>query len=62
MRLSALVTTVTLLSAMAAPATIGVRPPSAASGMPSTLNRKAQIRFCTILRLVARARTAASTS
>src|SRR5688572_21485304 len=60
LRLSALVTTVTLLSAIAAPATIGVRPPIAASGMPSTLNRKAQTRFCTILRLVARARSMAA--
>ena len=34
---SALLTTLTLLSAMAAPASMGLSPPSAASGMPMTL-------------------------
>ncbi len=33
----ALLTTLTELKAMAAPATIGFKPPSAASGIPSTL-------------------------
>lgn len=34
---SALLTTLTLLSAMAAPASMGLSPPKAASGMPMTL-------------------------
>ncbi|MCY1538030.1 hypothetical protein D9M68_735520 [compost metagenome] len=47
---SALLTTLTLLSAMAAPATTGLSRPAAASGMPITLYAKAQNRFWRILR------------
>lgn len=43
--LTELVTTLTELSAIAAPANIGLRNPSAANGMPMVLYTKAQNRF-----------------
>jgi hypothetical protein len=45
---NALVTTLTLLSAIAAPATTGLNRPNAASGMPMTLYAKAQNKPCRI--------------
>ena len=47
-KVSAFVTTLTLLRAIAAPAMTGLSRPRAASGMPSTLYAKAQPRFCLI--------------
>ena len=47
-KVSALATTLTLESAIAAPAITGLRYPSAASGMPTTLYTNAQNRPCRI--------------
>ena len=49
---SALLTTLTLDMAIAAPATMGVKKPKAASGIPTALYTKAQKRFCLMVRMV----------